>query len=552
MRRRQRRAGTAAVAAALLLRLGLAAAGWVDVAFTLPPDLLGPSTYRPISWTAEQVDGMRRRALLQQAAGGGPSLGGSGGKLALPVCELGLSYRIVELEGGNFTSVVTLQNNRELDLAHWQIVWRYSDYRSVGLLRTQGAIALSLGSSSGAPVRLVDTFTSDGVPGGGGAFSFLAEAAVGGPQPPDADQTLAIEAAAVNINGMTCSLAGSGGMAYGQCLDKEQQQLSGSKVAALEGSDEAAVAALLAGGSWGSSSGACAITAKVAGDGSGSGSGCLETASSSKSSLADEIQLHEQLGSGAFGVVYRGQWRGLPVAVKVLQTACGAASRELESFRQEARVLAQLQHPNIVCFLAACTVPPNICIVEELAEGGSLHTLLHGRPGARRRRPLPYPKLLQVATDVAEAMVYLHPRIVHRDLKSQNVLLDAAGRAKVCDFGIAKFKNNTLVSSAGGQAGTPAYMAPETFDGKRVNEKVDVYSFAILCWEMLTGRVPWRELAGHMQIIFQVGVMRQRLPLPDTCPPFLRALIEECWEEDPAARPAFPAIRQRLREEIAR
>lgn len=109
------------MAAALLLRLGLAAAGWADVAFTLPPDLIGISTYQPVSWTAEQVEGMRRRALLQQAAGGGPSLGadGSGSKLALPVCELGLSYRIVELQGGNFTSVVTLQNNREVSSWAW-------------------------------------------------------------------------------------------------------------------------------------------------------------------------------------------------------------------------------------------------------------------------------------------------------------------------------------------------------------------------------------------------------------------------------------------------
>lgn len=123
MRRRQRRADAAAVAAALLLPLGLAAAGWADVAFTLPPDLLGISTYQPVSWTAEQVEGMRRRALLQQAAGGGPLLGadGSGGKLALPVCELGLSYRIVELQGGNFTSVVTLQNNREV--ISWAWAW---------------------------------------------------------------------------------------------------------------------------------------------------------------------------------------------------------------------------------------------------------------------------------------------------------------------------------------------------------------------------------------------------------------------------------------------
>ena len=115
----RRHAGPAAAAAAALLCLGLVAAGWADVALTLPADLLRPGTYQPVQWTAEQVESMRRRALLQQAAGGGLAAGGgdsgSGGRgLALPVCELGLSYRIVELEGANFTSVVTLQNNREV------------------------------------------------------------------------------------------------------------------------------------------------------------------------------------------------------------------------------------------------------------------------------------------------------------------------------------------------------------------------------------------------------------------------------------------------------
>ena len=148
-------------------------------------------------------------------------------------------------------------------------------------------------------------------------------------------------------------------------------------------------------------------------------------------------------------------------------------------------------------------------------------------------------------------MAYLHPRIVHRDLKPQNVLLGADGRAKVCDFGIAKFKDRTFVSTVNGQAGTPAYMAPELFDGAQVTEKVDVYSFAVLVWECLTGRVPWADVPSPMQVIYYVGVLGQRPQMPAGCLPALRALIEACWAETPAARPRFQEVLVRLREMAA-
>jgi hypothetical protein len=176
---------------------------------------------------------------------------------------------------------------------------------------------------------------------------------------------------------------------------------------------------------------------------------------------AEEVVLFEQLGSGAFGTVYRGEWQGARVAVKVLTAAAGCSPKELESFRQEAAVLSRLRHPNIVAFLAASTAPPTVCVVEELAEGGSLHARLHeclGPSGRRADAPLPLPELIRLATGIAAAMAYLHPGVVHRDLKSQNVLLSADGTPKVCDFGIAKFKAGTFVSTAHGQAGTPAYM----------------------------------------------------------------------------------------------
>lgn len=264
-------------------------------------------------------------------------------------------------------------------------------------------------------------------------------------------------------------------------------------------------------------------------------------------SLPQEVSLLEPLGSGAFGTVYKGMWGGKFVAVKVLQTACSTDSKELQSFRQEVAVLSRIRHPRIIAFLAACTVPPDICIIEELAEGGSLATKLHGPRGARHNVPLPLEELVQLALDIAEAMESLHPKIVHRDLKSQNILLDSMGRAKVCDFGIAKFKDRTFVSTANGQAGTPSYMAPELFDRGQVTEKVDVYSFGVLLWEMMTGKVPWGDVVSPLQIIYYVGVLQKRPELPDGCHGKLRGIIERCWDESPTARPQFKDIVQELK-----
>ena len=286
-------------------------------------------------------------------------------------------------------------------------------------------------------------------------------------------------------------------------------------------------------------------------EGSTSGTSCsIPTAEAAgvAAALPQEVTLLEQLGSGAFGTVYRGEWGGRAVAVKVLQTSCSNSSKELNSFRQEVAVLSRLRHPNIITFYAACTVPPNICIIEELAEGGSLHAALHGVRGARRCAALPMRQLLDIAEDIARAMCYLHPRIVHRDLKSLNVLLDANGSAKVCDFGIAKFKDRTFVSTANGQAGTPSYMAPELFDGGSVTEKVDCYAFGILLWEMLTGKVPWGDVPSPMQIIYYVGVLGQRPSIPSSAPPLLRDLMVSCWAEDPASRPPFTLILSKLKD----
>ena len=252
-----------------------------------------------------------------------------------------------------------------------------------------------------------------------------------------------------------------------------------------------------------------------------------------------EIELKELIGSGGFGTVHKAIWKGDNVAVKIMHGMV-EGSQTLETFKKEIFLLSRLQHPGIINFLGASLQPPDICIVQELAVGGSLYTLLHG--SGSETKPLKYLDILQYGLDIADAMAYLHPTIVHRDLKSQNVLLDENKRAKVCDFGIAKFKDKTLLTTVNSQAGTPAYMAPELFSAGDASEKVDVFSYGVLLWECFTGCIPWGELNTPMQVIFAVGVQKQRLPVPPHCPTFLARLMADCWREDPEERPTFSKI----------
>lgn len=321
-----------------------------------------------------------------------------------------------------------------------------------------------------------------------------------------------------------------------------------------------------------------------------------------------EISLGHVLGRGAYGAVRYGEWRTrskAKVAVKMLHTMTGVSNGEARTFIREVNVLSRLSHPSIVRLIGACLEMPHICIVEELMEGGSLYCFIHGSGGdrgeleeggehpsdvgdsSRPARRLTCAETLLVAQNVAAAMAYLAVKgVVHRDLKSHNVLLTSrnpvarmferndmgqhggdAVWAKVADFGIAKARGHTIMATtsgggttAGGQggglAGTPVYMAPELFRGVtgtdlRAGEKCDVYSFGVLLWECVTGLVPWGWMVNHMQVIFAVAVEGRRLPMPrvDECAARdLMRLMTECWCEDAVGRPTFKAAEERVRE----
>ncbi|KAL3676041.1 hypothetical protein R1sor_025989 [Riccia sorocarpa] len=199
-----------------------------------------------------------------------------------------------------------------------------------------------------------------------------------------------------------------------------------------------------------------------------------------------ELKLGPKIGQGAFGDVLRGSWQGTDVAVKRLQNN-GSYSEAIVAIRHEVAVIMRLRHPNIILFMGACTVPPDICIVMEYAANGSLYGVLHNL-----NIGIDMATVVRWASEAARGMNYLHtrnPPIVHRDLKSVNLLVDGDWHIKVSDFGLAMTKQSSYAYT---QVGTWGWMAPEVLESAPYDEKADVYSFGVVLWELITREEPFR------------------------------------------------------------
>ncbi|CAI5963208.1 unnamed protein product [Closterium sp. NIES-64] len=258
----------------------------------------------------------------------------------------------------------------------------------------------------------------------------------------------------------------------------------------------------------------------------------------------NDIEMGERVGAGSFGTVYRAEWAGCDVAVKVLINQ-DMQEEQLLEFKREVVIMRRLRHPNIVLFMGAVTKPPHLSILTEFLSRGSLFRLLH-RPGAKET--LKEDRRIRMAMDIARGINYLHhctPMIVHRDLKTPNLLVDKNFTVKVCDFGLSRNKNSTFLSSKSG-AGTPEWMAPEVLRNEPSNEKSDVYSFGVILWELVTLLQPWDGM-NPMQVVGAVGFQNQRLTVPPDLDPALSTLILDCWHNDPKDRPKFDDIMVRLK-----
>lgn len=266
-----------------------------------------------------------------------------------------------------------------------------------------------------------------------------------------------------------------------------------------------------------------------------------------------DLEEIRELGSGTFGTVYHGKWRGTDVAIKRINDRCfaGKASeqeRMRDDFWNEAIKLADLHHPNVVAFYGVVLDGPggSVATVTEYMVNGSLRNALQ-----KNERNLDKRKRLVIAMDVAFGMEYLHGKnIVHFDLKSDNLLVNLRDPhrpiCKVGDLGLSKVKCHTLIS--GGVRGTLPWMAPELLNGSSslVSEKVDVFSFGIVLWELLTGEEPYAEL-HYGAIIGGIVSNTLRPPVPESCDPDWKSLMERCWSAEPSERPNFTEIANELR-----
>nr|XP_043610262.1 probable serine/threonine-protein kinase SIS8 [Erigeron canadensis] len=275
----------------------------------------------------------------------------------------------------------------------------------------------------------------------------------------------------------------------------------------------------------------------------------METKSVDYKIFWEDLIYIKQIGQGSYGAVYHALWHGSDVAVKVF-VGQDFADDMILAFKQEVSLMKRLYHPNILLFMGAVTSPQHLCIVTEFLPRGSLFQILHKNTTRLDRR-----RRLYMAMDIARGMNYLHhcnPPIVHRDLKSPNLLVNKNWTVKVGDFGLSRIKDQTYLKTNLGK-GTPQWMAPELLRNEKADEKSDVYSYGVVLWEIITEKIPWDDL-DPMQVIAAVGFMNQRLEIPKHVDPLWVSLIESCWcrlvsltRIAPQSRPTFQEILYKLK-----
>ncbi|KAF8932443.1 kinase-like domain-containing protein [Dissophora ornata] len=262
----------------------------------------------------------------------------------------------------------------------------------------------------------------------------------------------------------------------------------------------------------------------------------------------EQLEVGRKLGSGGFKDCYAGKYKGENVAIGQLRIQ-NFTELDINEMKHEINVLKQLRHENIVGFVGVCTNVQHLCIVTELCENGDLYDFMR-----RTRRPT-FGRMIMYMHDIALACSYLHtrrPSIIHRDMKSMNILISSDDRAKINDFGLARIRPRANASMHT-QCGTPNWQAPEFWTpNPRYTEKVDVYACGLIFWEILSWAelgYPYHSLTDH-QLYEAVRDREVRPPLDKLrkYPLSLLSLIQDMWKKDPKKRPAMSHVVDRLAE----
>jgi len=265
----------------------------------------------------------------------------------------------------------------------------------------------------------------------------------------------------------------------------------------------------------------------------------------------NELTLGEPIGQGASGLVSRGFWaqpngKAQPIAFKeLLGTMKEMPPDMIKEFLVEIKFMSALDHQNVVKFLGISYPDDSrLYLITELMENGNLRDLLD-----KKQSNLSFKMRIKFAKDAAKGVAYLHSRkLIHRDLKPQNFLVNDRWQCKVADFGISTVRPEVTRTMT--CIGTPIYMAPEVLTKNKYSEKADVYSFGVVLTELIRGVVPYGEgdVASWNQAQLMYHIVHFNLrPSVEGIPPGLEQLILDCWNDDPRLRPSFSEIVVRLR-----
>nr|BAF62164.1 receptor-interacting serine-threonine kinase 2 [Danio rerio] len=260
------------------------------------------------------------------------------------------------------------------------------------------------------------------------------------------------------------------------------------------------------------------------------------------------------ISKGGFGTVFRAQhsdWR-TTVAIKCLKLDSPVGERERNCLLKEAEVLHKARFNHIIQIFGVCNEPEFFCIITEYMTNGSLDELLHEKD---IYPAVAWPLRLRILYEIALGVNFLHnmsPPLLHHDLKTQNILMDGEYHVKIADFGLSKWRQLSITKGSGSKpaemGGTVIYMPPEEYEPsktRRTDVKYDMYSYAIIMWEVLSRRIPFEEATNPMQIMFSVlrgarpDTGLDSLPVDIPSRETLINLMTSGWTANPDERPSF-------------
>ncbi len=251
----------------------------------------------------------------------------------------------------------------------------------------------------------------------------------------------------------------------------------------------------------------------------------------------DHFHIVEQIGAGGMGVVYRAHDQSLDrdLALKVLPPGTLADDNARKRFRSEALALSRLNHPNICTIHQVGEAEGHTYIAMEYVEGRPLSDLVS-------QSRVPVDVVIRYGVQIAAALTHAHERdLIHRDLKSANVMITKDGRVKVLDFGLAVLSSTadpeftrTQLTAPATAVGTPSYMAPEVIRGERADARSDVWALGVMLYEAVAGSRPFQGNTGY--VVTSEILEKSPPPLPDSVPAALRTIILRCLAKQPGER----------------